>query len=139
MCEAPEKASGMCSLRAKAFWKVKPLQIFYHFLHLFLIKPAMAEGINCLFEQDPPFPHFGSRKEQVAFSSAMSALSTDKKSCPVPTAGGPFRKPRRSKVVLKMQYSRQGKRFQSDSDDDEPIFNFEDDDGAVEVMRRRSR
>ena len=92
--------------------------------------------MNFLFEQDPTFPFCGSAEDRAAFYSAKFSRSDDKSS------GGPIRKPRRSKVVLKMQYSKQCKKVlgsMSDSDDnvsifgkkssaldsdDEPIFDF---------------
>ena len=61
--------------------------------------------MNCLFEQDPTFPFCGSAEDRAAFYSAKFSRSDDKSS------GGPIRKPRRSKVVLKMQYSKQCKKI----------------------------
>ena len=94
-------------------------------------------GMNRLFEQDPRFPFFGSREEQAAFCSAKNAESDDKTSCAAPKAGVALKKPRRAKVVLKMEYSKQCRgavqyrshekvhekkqASMSDSDDDVPI------------------
>ena len=83
--------------------------------------------MNPLFEQDPDYPYFGSSEERTAFYSAKLSRSDDQPSGSAPTAasGGPIRKARRSKVVLKMQYSKQCKKVlgsMSDSDDDVPIF-----------------
>jgi hypothetical protein len=103
-------------------------------------------GMNRLFEQDPDFPHFSSREDQLAFYSAKIALSEEqKKSGSAPTAGGPIRKPRRSKAVLKMQYSKQcnnvKKSFVSNSSDDEPIFpnSMSDPDDNEPIFRRDKR
>ena len=91
--------------------------------------------MNPLFEQDPDYPYFGSSEERTAFYSAKLSRSDDQPSGSAPTAasGEPIRKARRSKVVLKMQYSKQCKTIlesmsnrknstMSDSDDDVPIF-----------------
>ena len=99
-------------------------------------------GMNRVFEQDPQFPYFGSREEQSAFYSAKYPAPDDKKiqSGPAPTAGGPVRKPPRTRIIHNLpSYSAQCKKFfaesktagkksqvsTSDSDDDVPIFNFE--------------
>ena len=91
--------------------------------------------MNLLFEQDSNYPYFGSSEERTAFYSAKLSRSDDRPSGSAPTAasGGPIRKARRSKVVLKMQYSKQCKKILesmsnrknstlSDSGDDVPIF-----------------
>ena len=62
--------------------------------------------MNFLFEQDPTFPFCSSAEDRAAFYSAKFSLFDDKSS------GGPIRKPRRSKVVLKMQYSKQCQKVQ---------------------------
>ena len=69
----------------------------------------MASNMNPLFEQDPNYPYFGSAEERAAFYSGKISRSDDQWSSPAPTAVGPIRKERRSKVVLKMQYSKQCK------------------------------
>jgi len=98
----------------------------------------MALTMNPVFEQDPTFPFYGSAEDRAAFFSAKLSRSNDKKSCPAPTAGGPIRKPRRSKVVHKMQYKKVlgsmsdsddnvsifGKKSSALDSDDEPIFDF---------------
>ena len=81
----------------------------------------MALNMNPVFEQDPTFPFYGSAEDRAAFFSAKLSRSNDKKSCPAPTAGGPIRKPRRSKVVHKMQYKKVLGSM-SDSDDNVSIF-----------------
>jgi hypothetical protein len=121
-------------------------------LDSFLFKSAMAAEMNPLFEQDSTFPFCGSAEDRAAFYSAKLSRSDVMKSGPAPTAGGPIRKPRRTKVVLKMQYSKQCKKVlgsMSDSDDnvsifgkkpsaqawdsdDEPIFDFTE---KVEALR----
>ena len=98
----------------------------------------MALTMNPVFEQDPTFPFYGSAEDRAAFFSAKLSRSNDKKSCPAPTAGGPIRKPRRSKVVHKMQYKKVlgsmsdsddnvsifGKKTSAWDSEDEPIFDF---------------
>ena len=81
----------------------------------------MALTMNPVFEQDPTFPFYGSAEDRAAFFSAKLSRSNDKKSCPAPTAGGPIRKPRRSKVVHIMQYKKVLGSM-SDSDDNVSIF-----------------
>ena len=93
-----------------------PCELFYKIFAFFFVQIA---DMNFLFEQDPTFPFCGSAEDRAAFYSAKFSRSDDKSS------GGPIRKPRRSKVVLKMQYSKQCKKVlgsMSDSDDDVPIF-----------------
>ncbi len=110
--EAPEIASGLFSLRAKALGKVKIYKYFIDFSCPFLFKSPRA-GMNRLFEQDPAFPHFGSREDQLAFYSAKIALSEEqKKSGFVPTAGGPIQNESiaaplegRPGLVLKMNFN----------------------------------
>ena len=143
LCEAPEIASGLTFSGAKAFGQGQRFtNILSNFLSLFLFKFPMA-GMNRLFEQDPEFPHFGSREDQLAFYSAKIALSEEqKKSGSAPTAGGPIRKPRRSKAVLKLQYSKQCNSVKKsvvwNSSDDEPIFphSMSDPDDNEPIFRR---
>jgi hypothetical protein len=142
-CRAPEIASGLPFSGAKAFGQGQRFtNILSNFLVLFLFKSPMA-GMNRLFEQDLEFPHFGSREDQLAFYSAKIALSEEqKKSGSAPTAGGPIRKPRRSKAVLKLQYSKQCNSVKKsvvwNSSDDEPIFphSMSDPDDNEPIFRR---
>jgi hypothetical protein len=108
----------------------------------------MASNMNPLFEQDPDYPFFGSSEERMAFYSAKLSRSDEQRSGPAPTAGGPIRKVRRSKVVLKMQYkiqySKQCKKIlesMSDSDDDVPIFGkkptMSDSDDDVPIFGKK--
>ena len=104
--------------------------------------------MNPLFEQDPDYPFFGSSEERMAFYSAKLSRFDEQRSGPAPTAGGPIRKVRRSKVVLKMQYkiqySKQCKKIlesMSDSDDDVPIFGkkptMSDSDDDVPIFGKK--
>jgi hypothetical protein len=118
---AKQTASGLPLLSSR----VKLNKYFIEFSFPFLFKSAMFAGMNRLFEQDPAFPHFGSREEQMSFYSAKLALSDEKKSGPARTSGGPIRKPRRAKVALRMPYSKLCTKVlqsMSDSDDDVKIF-----------------
>ena len=79
----------------------------------------MAADMNSLFEQDPTFPFCCSAEDRASFYSAKFSRSDDKSS------GGPIRKPRRSKVVLKMEYSKQCKKVlesMSDSFEKKPTM-----------------
>ncbi len=117
---AKQTASGLPRLSSR----VKLNKYFIEFSFPFLFKSAMFAGMNRLFEQDPAFPHFGSREEQMSFYSAKLALSDEKKSGPARTSGGPIRKPRRAKVALRMPYSKLCTKVlqsMSDSDDDVKI------------------
>jgi len=115
-----DSRAGFSRLASVAILRAKDLRgrskvnnYFIKFSHSFL------SDMNFLFEQDPTFPFCGSAEDRAAFYSAKFSRSDDKSS------GGPIRKPRRSKVVLKMQYSKQCKKVlgsMSDSDDDVPIF-----------------
>jgi len=132
-CRVLEIASGFLCLRAKAQRGGSKFNKYFNdFSHPFLFKSA---SMNPLFEQDPDYPYFGSSEERTAFYSAKLSRSDDQPSGSAPTSasGGPIRKARRSKVVLKMQYSKQCKKIlesmsnrknstMSDSDDDVPIF-----------------
>jgi hypothetical protein len=130
-----DSRAGFSKLTSAAIPRAKDLRgrskvnnYFINFAHSFLFKSTMAADMN-LFEQDPTFPFFGSAEDRASFYSSKFSRSDDKSS------GGPIRKPRRSKVVLKMEYSKQCKKVlgsmsdsfekkpsMSDSDDDVPIF-----------------
>jgi len=148
-----DSRAGFSRLTSAAIPRAKDLRgrskvnnYFINFAHSFLFKSTMAADMNYLFEQDPTFPFCGSAEDRASFYSAKFSRSDDKSS------GGPIRKPRRSKVVLKMEYSKQCKKVlgsvsdsfekkptmrhswhddvpifekkpsMSDSDDDVPIF-----------------
>ena len=106
-----DSRAGFSRLTSAAIPRTKDLRgrskvnnYFINFAHSFLFKSTMAADMN-LFEQDPTFPFFGSAEDRASFYSAKFSRSDDKSS------GGPIRKPRRSKVVLKMEYSKQCKKF----------------------------
>ena len=107
-----DSRAGFSRLTSAAIPRAKDLRgrskvnnYFINFAHSFLFKSTMAAGMNYLFEQDSTFPLFGSAEDRASFYSAKFSRSDDKSS------GGPIRKPRRSKVVLKMEYSKQCKKF----------------------------